>query len=77
MERDQHQEICNDGGLLCESKEVSVNNHNSDAVEESEDTITSGNQEVSPANGPTLPILQKIIDCSDKIKVLLLSLSSS
>jgi hypothetical protein len=31
MERDQHQEICNDGGLLCESKEVSVNNHNSDA----------------------------------------------
>lgn len=45
-------------------------------VEESEDTVTSGNQDVSPATGPTLPILQKIIDLSNKIKVLL-SLSSS
>ncbi|CAE6123972.1 unnamed protein product [Arabidopsis arenosa] len=70
MEGDQHQEICNDGVLSCESKEVSVNNHNSDAVEESEDSITSGNQQLSPPSGPTLPILQKIIDCSNKIKVL-------
>ncbi|XP_023637497.1 kinesin-like protein KIN-14S [Capsella rubella] len=67
---DQHQEICNDGVLSCESKEFSANNHNSDAVEENEDSITSGSQEVSPANGPTLPILQKIIDFSNKIKVL-------
>lgn len=40
-------------------------------VEESEDTITSGSREVSPAGGPTLPILQKIVDLSTKIKVLL------
>ncbi|KAL0718095.1 hypothetical protein Bca4012_067417 [Brassica carinata] len=39
-------------------------------VVESEDTVTSGSQEVSPAGGPTLPILQKIVDLSSKIKVL-------
>ncbi|XP_010421598.1 PREDICTED: kinesin-like protein KIN-14G isoform X1 [Camelina sativa] len=61
---DQHQEISNDGDLSCESKESSVNNQNSDSVEESENAV------VSPANGPTLPILQKMIDFSDKIKVL-------
>ena len=38
-------------------------------VEESEDTVTSGSREVSPAGGPTLPILQKIVDLSSKIKV--------
>lgn len=25
---DQHQEICSDGVLSCESKEISANNHN-------------------------------------------------
>ncbi|KAL0685884.1 hypothetical protein Bca4012_052732 [Brassica carinata] len=39
-------------------------------VEESEDSVTSGSQQVSPNGGPTLPILQKIIDLSSKIKVL-------
>ncbi|ESQ32243.1 hypothetical protein EUTSA_v10005446mg, partial [Eutrema salsugineum] len=39
-------------------------------VEESEDTVTSGSQEVSPTSGPTLPILQKITDLGNKIKVL-------
>lgn len=40
-------------------------------MEESEDTVTSGSQEVSPpGGGPTLPILQKIVDLSCKIKVL-------
>ena len=38
-------------------------------VEESEDSVTSGSQQVSPNGGPTLPILQKIIDLSSKIKV--------
>ncbi|VVB15256.1 unnamed protein product [Arabis nemorensis] len=70
MEGEQHLQICEDGVLSCESKEFSDNNHDSDAVEESEDTVTSGNQDVSPASGPTLPILQKIIDLSNKIKVL-------
>ncbi|XP_024007327.1 kinesin-like protein KIN-14S [Eutrema salsugineum] len=67
---DQHPEICNDGVLPCESKEYSADNHDSDAVEESEDTVTSGSQEVSPTSGPTLPILQKITDLGNKIKVL-------
>ncbi|CAH2044538.1 unnamed protein product [Thlaspi arvense] len=71
---DQHPEICNDGVFPCESKEYSADNRDSDAVEEiveeSEDTVTSGSQEVSPISGPTLPILQKIIDLSNKIKVL-------
>ncbi|CAH8383587.1 unnamed protein product [Eruca vesicaria subsp. sativa] len=39
-------------------------------VEESEDSVTSGSQQVSLTGGPTLPILQKIIDLSSKIKVL-------
>ncbi|KAF2597594.1 hypothetical protein F2Q68_00012151 [Brassica cretica] len=39
-------------------------------VEESEDSVTSRSQQVSPNGGPTLPILQKIIDLSSKIKVL-------
>ncbi|KAL0692381.1 hypothetical protein Bca4012_059561 [Brassica carinata] len=63
---DQHLKICSDD----ESKEYSADNHDLDAVEESEDTVTSGSQQVSPTGGPTLPILQKIIDLSSKIKVL-------
>ncbi|WZY79282.1 hypothetical protein YC2023_025666 [Brassica napus] len=39
-------------------------------VEESEDSVTSGSQQVSPNGEPTLPILQKIIDLSSLIKVL-------
>ncbi|KAL1222398.1 Kinesin-like protein KIN-14S [Cardamine amara subsp. amara] len=70
MEGDQHQEMCDDGVLSCELKEFSADNHNSDSVEQSEDSATSGTQEVSPTSGPTLPILQKIIDLSNKIKVL-------
>lgn len=45
-------------------------------MEASEDTATSGSQEVSPASGPTLPILQKIVDLSNKIKVLISLFSS-
>uniref|UniRef100_A0A1J3K825 Kinesin-like protein n=1 Tax=Noccaea caerulescens TaxID=107243 RepID=A0A1J3K825_NOCCA len=70
MERDEHPEMCKDGVMSCESKEFSADNHDSNAVEASEDTATSGSQEISPASGPTLPILQKIVDLSNKIKVL-------
>nr|VDD26852.1 unnamed protein product [Brassica oleracea] len=66
----QHPEICSDGVSPCESKEYSAEDHDPDAVEESEDSVTSGSQQVSPNGGPTLPILQKIIDLSSKIKVL-------
>ncbi|KAJ0253127.1 Kinesin-like protein KIN-14S [Hirschfeldia incana] len=68
---DQHPQTCYDDVSPCESKGYSADNHDPDAVEESEeDTVTSGSQEVSPAGGPTLPILQKIVDLSTKIKVL-------
>ncbi|CAH8299677.1 unnamed protein product [Eruca vesicaria subsp. sativa] len=64
---DQNLENRSDG----ESKEYSAEDHDLDAVEESEDSVTSGrSQQVSPNGGPTLPILQKIIDLSSKIKVL-------
>ncbi|CAN8255730.1 unnamed protein product [Cochlearia groenlandica] len=67
---DQLPEIASDGAFSCASEELSIHNRDSAAVEESEGSATSGNQEVSPSNGPTLPILQKIIDMSSKIKVL-------
>ncbi|CAH8381986.1 unnamed protein product [Eruca vesicaria subsp. sativa] len=67
---DQLLQICYDGVSPCESNGYSAENHDPDSVEESEDTITSGSQQVSPDGGPTLPILQKIIDLSSKIKVL-------
>ncbi|KAJ0232341.1 Kinesin motor domain-containing protein [Hirschfeldia incana] len=70
MEDQQHLEICSDGVSPCESKEYSAGDHDLDAVEESEDTVTSGSQQVSPTGGPTLPILQKIIDLCTKLKVL-------
>ncbi|XP_048629358.1 kinesin-like protein KIN-14S [Brassica napus] len=67
---DQLPEICSDGVSPCESKEYSAEDHDPDAVEESEDSVTSGSQQVSPNGEPTLPILQKIIDLSSLIKVL-------
>ncbi|KAK6233116.1 hypothetical protein SCA6_003189 [Theobroma cacao] len=44
-----------------------------DEVEENtnsmdEDTISNTNQEISPAQGPTLPILQKVINLSNSIQ---------
>ena len=34
-----------------------------------EDTVSDMNQEISPAQGPTLPILQKVINLSNSLQV--------
>ena len=40
---------------------------NTDSMDE--DTISNMNQEISPAQGPTLPILQKVINLSSSVQV--------
>ncbi|GMI79546.1 hypothetical protein like AT5G27550 [Hibiscus trionum] len=52
----------------CESK-PSPNSHIEEHTESmDEDTISSMNQEISPAQGPTLPILQKVINLSNGLQ---------
>ncbi|XP_010546697.1 PREDICTED: kinesin-like protein KIN-14G [Tarenaya hassleriana] len=75
MEGDRHTEIYCENDFSCEPKDSPAKNLDSETADQNsssfnENTVVSENQEVSPTNGPTLPILQKIINLSNKIKEL-------
>jgi kinesin family protein C2/C3 len=50
-----------------------LNEFSGETINSEEENESSRNREVSPTQGPTLPILQKVIHLSNKIQVQLLS----
>ncbi|XVF41935.1 hypothetical protein PTKIN_Ptkin01aG0320600 [Pterospermum kingtungense] len=64
LDKDQTMEICESGpSPNCDTE---ILEENTDSMHE--DTMTNMNQEISPAQGPTLPILQKVINLSNSIQ---------
>ena len=49
------------------------NEFSGETINSEEESVSNRIQQVSPSQGPTLPILQKIINVSDKIQVLILN----